>query len=82
MMRQLAVALQTGVELGEFAIFTRRVFGCSATLTRVPGERNVADLGTKHLDCKRLWMLMAMLGLRSAVGCSELSLRAAGEVMA
>ena len=52
------------------------------TLSKVPGEKNVTDLGTKHLDGKRLWMLMAMLGLRSADGRSELSLRAAGEVMA
>ena len=52
------------------------------TLTKVPGEKNVADLGTKHLDGKRLWMLMAMLGLRSAIGRSELSLRAKSEVMA
>ena len=52
------------------------------TLVKVLGEKNVADLGTKHLDGKRLWMFMAMMGLRSAVGRSELSLRAAGEVMA
>ncbi len=52
------------------------------TLTKVPGEKNVADLGTKHLDRKRLWMLMGMMGLRSMTGRSELSLRAAGEVMA
>ena len=88
-MRQLGLALRIGVELVEFDTFIRRACGCSAfvqegrlTLSKVPGEKNVADLGTKHLDGKRLWMLMAMMGLKSAAGRSELSLRAAGEVMA
>jgi hypothetical protein len=52
------------------------------TLSKVPGEKNVADIGTKHLDGKRMWMLLGLMGLRSTAGRSELSLRVAGEVMA
>ena len=46
-------------------------------ITRVPGVENPADLGTKHLDGKKMWQLLAAIGHEPRSGRSTLTLRAA-----
>ena len=49
-----------------------------AELKKVVGAMNVSDIGTKHLDSKRLWFLLESIGLRSRDGRSKIALRSAG----
>ena len=46
------------------------------TLRKEPGDRNPADVGTKHLDRKRLDMLIALMGGDYRMGSSSLALKA------
>ena len=46
-------------------------------LSKVDGETNPADLGTKHLDQDRYWTLMTMLGFERREGASKLALKSA-----
>jgi hypothetical protein len=45
-------------------------------LCKVDGLKNVADLGTKHLDRQRMWTLMAALSCFPVQGRSSLALKA------
>ena len=42
-------------------------------LDKVPGTRNVADLGTRHLTKKTMWDLMDSMAVRSRDGRSALA---------
>ena len=48
-------------------------------LEKVPGTRDVADLGTKQLTKKTMWDLMDSMVVRSSGGRSALALMASGE---
>ena len=50
-------------------------------LKKVGGDDNVADLGTKHLDGRRMWALLGAMGVKAATGRSALALRACGEAV-
>eukprot|EP00971_Amphidinium_carterae_P227112 4504971-Amphidinium_carterae.1 len=45
-------------------------------LARQPGNVNVADLGTKHLDSRVMWQHLTALGFEAREGRSALALRA------
>ena len=42
-----------------------KIRGHALAVKRLPGERNVGDLGTKHLDAKRMQYLLGLMGLIS-----------------
>jgi hypothetical protein len=60
----------------EFYATGRLSAGDELAVKRVPGERNVADLGAKHLDAKRMKCLPDLMGLT----LTERRLGAAGRV--
>ena len=47
------------------------------TLHKDKGETNQSDVGTKHLDAKRIWYLLGRMNLHPASGVSNLAYRAA-----
>ena len=49
-------------------------------LVKVAGDKNVADLGTKHVTKKVMWNLMCAMSVHAEGGRSALALRASGEV--
>ena len=51
-------------------------------LSKVPGEENYGDLGTKHLDSKKMWKCMNGMGIVARGGRSALSLEVSGGKMA
>ncbi len=51
-------------------------------LTKTPGEENFGDLGTKHLDSKKMWKNMNGMGVVTRGGRSALSLEVSGGKMA
>ena len=57
----------------------RHVQDGRVTLKKVLGDSNVADLGTKHVDGRRLWHLLKAMGVHATAGRSSLALRACGE---
>ena len=46
------------------------------SIHKCKGASNPADLGTKHLDAKSIWMCMTRLGYHRRAGQSKLTLRA------
>ena len=47
-------------------------------LSKVDGDLNPADIGTKHLDGQRIWKLLKLMSIEAREGRSDLALRSAG----
>ena len=56
----------------------RHVQDGTIELSKVDGDRNWADLGTKHLDGKKMWMCANGMGIVRRDGQSALSLKVCG----
>ncbi len=51
-------------------------------MTKTPGEEDFGDLGTEHLDSKKMWKNMNCMGVVTRGGRSALSLEVSGGKMA